>query len=371
MAGCGQARSAHPGAAIHCPTGFLCAYYDPSARYRQPTPSPGWRQVASPGLPADALFYAITATGAADAWAVGTTGARSTERQPLIIHWDGLVWGRVALPASTLRLSAFQSVAAAGRGDVWVTGVGADEWLTPHVYHFDGARWAEVGLPAYVDAVEGISMTPAGHLWAVCATRVYPGDCVIRWNGRSWTRFPAPPVLTGGPADIAALADNDIWVTGTPSQIYHWDGARWTRTASPAVSHGGAVPQIAALASDDVWAAGAVGTSFSSPPLLPVLLHWDGHGWQKVPVPRAGSFPLAGIAPDGAGGIWVAPWHSDWLGARYLHWRAGRWTDVYANPPGPLSAEFAVAIAPVPGTEQVWSADDGPDGMTLNLYTPR
>jgi hypothetical protein len=59
------------------------------------------------------------------------------------------------------------------------------------------------------------------------------------------------------------------------------------------------------------------------------------------------------------------------LRAQYLHWRAGRWTDVYATPPGPLRGESAVAIAPVPGTQQVWSADDGPGGMTLNLYTPR
>jgi hypothetical protein len=54
-----------------------------------------------------------------------------------------------------------------------------------------------------------------------------------------------------------------------------------------------------------------------------------------------------------------------------LHWQADRWTDVYASSPGPHSAETAQAIALVPGTHQLWSADSGPDGETLNLYTPR
>lgn len=334
-------------------------------------PSPDWRQVPSTALPADALFSAIAATGPADAWAVGTTGARPTERQPLLVHWDGVRWSRPALPASMGQLSGFQSVVAANPADVWVMGDSASDQLTPHVYHFGGARWDEVPLPGYVLAVEGMSMTPAGHLWAVVATDVYPGDSVIRWNGRTWTRFPAP-VLSGGPANITALADNDIWVTGNPSQIYHWNGERWRAAASPdadrpcACSDGG-VSQMAVLASDDVWAVLGIGADRS---LSPVLMHWDGHAWRNVAVPHAGCCQPTGIAPDGAGGIWVIPFESDWLGAQYLHWRAGRWTDVYARAPG-HGAESAEVIASVPGTQQVWSADRGVNGVTLNLYTPR
>jgi hypothetical protein len=250
---------------------------------------------------------------------------------------------------------------------VWVSGVGtAGNWPSPHIYHFGGARWDEVRLPAYVDAVEGISMTPAGNLWTLIANRAYPGEAVIRWNGRGWTRFPAPSPTGGTPA-IAAVADDDIWVTGRVSQIYHWNGEHWTPVASPAPSSGEGMRALIAPAHDDVWAA----PGFNVGPATAILLHWDGRTWQTVPVPHTGSCPVTGIAPDGAGGIWVIPCQSNWRGAQYLHWQAGRWTDVYATPPGPLSDEFAVAIAPVPGTQQVWSADDGPDGMTLNLYTPR
>lgn len=335
-------------------------------------PSRDWRQVPGAALPADAQIAAIAATGPADAWAVGTTGTRQSERQTLLVHWDGVRWSRPALPVSMGQLSGLQSVVAGNPADVWVMGYSASDQPTPHIYHFDGAGWDEVRLPGYVFAVEGISMTPAGRLWAVVMTGAYPGDSVIRWNGRTWTRFPAP-LLSGGPANIAALADNDIWVTGNPSQIYHWNGERWTPTASPDASRpcacsDGGLPHIAALASDDVWAALGIGADPSSPP---VLMHWDGDAWRNVPVPHAGCCQPTGIAPDGAGGIWVIPFQSDWrLGAQYLHWRAGRWTDVYARTPG-HGAESAVVIASVPGTQQVWSADRGVNGVTLNLYTPR
>jgi hypothetical protein len=36
-------------------------------------------------------------------------------------------------------------------------------------------------LPSDVIGVEGISMTPAGNLWTLIATRAYPGEALIRW----------------------------------------------------------------------------------------------------------------------------------------------------------------------------------------------
>lgn len=122
--GCGQASSAYPGAAIHCPTEagghqvVICAYYDPSAR--RPAPSPGWRQVPAPALRSNARYYAITATGPADAWAVGNTGLPN--EYPLIVHWDGVRWSPVTLSASMRRLETFTHVVAANPANVWVAG---------------------------------------------------------------------------------------------------------------------------------------------------------------------------------------------------------------------------------------------------------
>lgn len=343
----------------------LIATYNPASQAPPVPPSQDWRQVPSPALPRDAQVYTITATGPADAWAAGTSGLN--DGQALLVHWNGTSWTRPALPASTLGLSEFTSLASAGPRNVWVSGVGTTgNWPSPHIYHFGGARWDEVRLPSDVTGVEGISMTPAGNLWTLIATRAYPGEALIRWNGRGWTRFPAPSPAGGIPA-IAAVADDDIWVTGRVSQIYHWNGEHWTPAASPAPSSGEGMRALIAPAHDDVWAA----HGFNVGPATAILLHWDGRTWQTVPVPHTGSCPATGISPDGAGGIWVIPCQSNWLGAQYLHWQADRWTDVYASPPGPHSAETAQAIALVPGTQQLWSADSGPDGETLNLYTPR
>jgi hypothetical protein len=69
-----------------------------------------------------------------------------------------------------------------------------------------------------------------------------------------------------------------------------------------------------------VWAA----PGFNDAPATAILLHGAGRTRQTVPVPHTGSCPVTGIAPDGAGGIWVIPCQSNWLGAQYLHWQADR-----------------------------------------------
>ena len=86
--------------------------------------------------------------------------------------------------------------------------------------------------------------------------------------------------------------------------------------------------------------------------------------------PDGGRLRLGYVTPDGAGGIWVIPLTSSSPGPKYLHWHAGRWTVVSAKPLAPLSGEEdAVAIAQIPGTQQVWSADAGANPV-LRLYTP-
>lgn len=175
-----------------------------------------------------------------------------------------------------------------------------------------------------------------------------------------------------GTSGITARTDTDVWVVAGPSQIYHWNGERWARAVSPVRTRGGTLPSMVALAPDDVWAAGTFGSQPNTDGALgpPGLMHWDGHAWHQVPVPLARTCALGGIASDGAGGIWVLPCISDWRGAQYLHWHSGRWTDVYAKPLGPTLIETAGAIALIPRTQQVWSADFGSDSPTLNLYTP-
>ena len=364
---------------MNCPTKasdhqvIICASYNPPAPQTTPIPSPGWRQVPAPALRQNARYYAVTATGPSDAWAVGNTGLPG--QYPLIVHWNGVRWSQVTLSASMRRLDTFTSVVAANPGNVWVAGHVPDSRFTPHLYHFDGTQWHDVPLPSDVLTLSGMAITPDGHLWAAGWTSAGKYEYVIHWNGRGWTRLTTAIRIVSGTPGISARTDTDVWVVADPGEIYHWDGERLARAASPVRTRGGTLPYLVALTPDDVWAAGifgagsSTGTSTALGP--PGLLHWDGKAWHQVSVPLARpSCGLNGIASDGAGGIWVVPCLSDWRGAQYLHWRSGRWTDVYAKPLGAALSEFAVAIALVPGTQQVWSAEPSTCTHRPDTQTP-
>jgi hypothetical protein len=90
---------------------------------------------------------------------------------------------------------------------------------------------------------------------------------------------------------------------------------------------------------------------------------------QRGAVQNAG--PLHGIAPDGAGGVWItANAYSHSRSSLYLHWRAGTWTGIYSWPPPSPGTEEDTVVAQIPGSQRVWSAGVGPDGGNIELYTP-
>ncbi|GAA2652928.1 hypothetical protein GCM10010412_020520 [Nonomuraea recticatena] len=45
-----------------------------------------------------------------------------------------------------------------------------------------------------------------------------------RWNGRTWSRVPLPPL--SGPGGFDATGPDDVWFAGA-SEVSHWDGRRW------------------------------------------------------------------------------------------------------------------------------------------------
>ena len=356
VGGCGSVTSAPPATTSVRPPSPVTA------------PLSGWRPVQVPAQSGVMVYKAITATGPADAWAVGqASGGFVPGVYPLVIHWNGTRWQRMPLPAATRRWEMFTSVVAASPANVWVTAASYTLQEFAVIYHYDGVGWTEIPVPAHVYSISSMAVSRDGHLWIT--GHAHLDAYVARWDGRAWTLLtpPGPPATLTG---IAARTDSDVWVTGDPQDLYHWDGEHWTRAVSP-VQAGGNLPEVIALSASDVWAAGAVGGfGIRGEPPPAGLLHWDGHHWSTVQVPLQGDNPLSGITPDGAGGIWVIPLTSSSPGPKYLHWHAGQWTVVSAKPLAPLSGEEdAVAVAQIPGTQQVWSADAGANPV-LRLYTP-
>jgi hypothetical protein len=349
------------------------------ARFPVVTLSPGWRRIPGPAV--NGGYDAVTATGPDDAWAAGSeggSGAPPDHGHPVVVHWNGTGWTRMDLPASTSELTGFTSIVATSATDVWAAGGSAGS-ARYFVYHFDGVRWTGIPLPPVADInapVAGMAVTPDGHVWVVGSG--VKGPYFLRWDGAAWTQLPLPSIQ---PVGIVARTNTDVWVTGSTGQMYHWDGVRWTRAATPA-SQTGSVPHMIALAADDVWAVGGagggnlyananplqgIGMHFTGP--SSAVLHWNGRAWRWVALPRSVGL-LTGIAPDGAGGVWITA-ASNQPGSLYLHWRAGRWTRVYAPPPPSPSTEEDTAVAEIPGSLQVWSVGAGGlDGGNIELFTP-
>jgi hypothetical protein len=118
---------------------------------------------------------AVTATD--DAWAVGSfeeeglVRVEPTTYRPLALHWDGSRWSVVPLP--DVGQGELDGVAAVDRDDAWAVGQtmtrsGGDVAVRPLLLHWDGGNWTRVAAPTDGDAsLYAVTAIPGGGLWAV------------------------------------------------------------------------------------------------------------------------------------------------------------------------------------------------------------
>ena len=91
----------------------------------------GW-EIVRPPTAGNAKLTTVTVTSPSNAWATGTSNGK-----PLIAHWDGGSWQRVAAPP--VRLAS--PISAVGASDAWV--VGSPEAGGSELLHWDGASWSQ------------------------------------------------------------------------------------------------------------------------------------------------------------------------------------------------------------------------------------
>ena len=127
---------------------------------------------ATPGN--TALLNAVSASGAADAWAVGRTQVNKSSFEALALHWNGAAWA----VSPGLSTALFGGTYAVGVTDI---------------------------NPADAYAIGDNSSLASGEL--------------AQWNGTSWTHVSYPlPTNTGFPNTLNAIAangPNDVWVVGS------------------------------------------------------------------------------------------------------------------------------------------------------------
>ena len=329
-----------------------------------------WSVVPTKAVEA-AEFNAVAADTPDDAWAVGGPGFVNHNRvaaHALTSHWDGSRWRRVPNP---LTAAALEGVAAIARNDAWTVGEQEPQGRPVGLYgdgavaaHWDGSRWRRVTLPG-LGRLSGVAATSTRDVWAVGVGSRGSG-IAVRWDGKRW--HVSLRLRQTELRDVVALSPDDVWVAGdrrlaSPQTFIeaHWDGRRWRtysqlppRDGKDGLDEDPRLVAIAAVATDDVWAAGDAGQAGG--PAWPdtVLFHWDGKRWQKALTPQF--MWVNDLATRAPGDLWLATitGNGDAFGVPTLERRLGtRWSR-----PGSWASSQEVAALTSDQAQGLWAVGD-------------
>jgi len=232
-------------------------------------------------------LWAITATSATNAWAVGNYYSFTARRyQALIEHWDGTSW-QIQPSANVGTLPDYLTgVAASSATNAWAVGRAFDGTLDQTVIeHWNGTSWQVQSSPDVasvdneLDAVSAVSSTTA---WAV--GRISPTSSgknaqtlIERWNGTAWKIQSSPdPGTDDFLSGVAAVSATRAWAIGTDtphSLVESWNGSSWkvVPSASPGGGGGTQLLGVAAASPSSVWSVGWYETN--SPGPQPFIAH--------------------------------------------------------------------------------------------------
>jgi hypothetical protein len=221
-------------------------------------------------------------------------------------------------------------VAVVSDADAWAVGGTGDpvDPVATLVERWDGMAWSQVESPnlgSAVNVLQAVDAVDADDVWAVGRSSDGFTDrpLIEHWDGTAWS-LSQPPTVASDAAlfGVAAVASNDVWAVGAVGDrelgleralILHFDGAAWTQTDVLSVAGGGRslLSAVSASSGFDVW---AVGYHHN----LPLLLHFDGTSWSRVDVPGKGE--LAAVTASGPGEAWT-------VGTLLLAWDGTTWAE--------------------------------------------
>ena len=209
-----------------------------------------------PGGANDSL-HAVAAFASDDVWAAGErygdAGGMSVGSWILVLHWDGVVWSEVAVPApprgTGINFSGTRvhDIVAFAPDDIWFGGqwgepnsMGSVTWR-PLAMHWDGNDMTVHDTPIlnqignYVLMRQMAGVAP-NDVWGF-AERITGSTSVphaLHWDGNSWSAIALPSTGTNVDLDdIVATGPNDVWIFGhepwtTNAFAYHWDGSSFS-----------------------------------------------------------------------------------------------------------------------------------------------
>lgn len=330
-----------------------------------------WRLVVQPPLKPASRLVDVSATGPADAWAVGyqdNSYGRLPTQPAALMHWDGSAWTERLLPGE---FDMPVAISATAPSDVWA--VGQDENLVPYAAHWDGTAWrgqAEPGQGRFNDVAARTGRP------LVVGSRRAGGALVMEWDGQRFTEVSVPgsdawpggsllsvATVPGGAA--FAVGEWNVDNAGYPEpMIVQRTGGGWQVAALPKVREA-RLTGVYARSATEAWAVGTIAYDTTRP--KPLIMHWDGVSWQQVTAPIDAA-TLASVGGDAAGNLWVSGGHAvepygvSYPGSLFLRYQAKKWTVAHGPKVG-ANDPYLSAVENIPGTRAFWGVG--------TVYNPR
>jgi hypothetical protein len=273
-------------------------------------------------------------------------------------------------------------VTAPSRGGAWAVGfrcvprcASPTEVERTLIWRWNGRRWSTVPSPnpgANWDYLFSVSAISARDAWAVGFDSQPVGSgseisatLILRWNGHAWSRIPSPnPSKDLNELDgVSAVSAKSAWAvgydqTGTGGYeplILHWNGTAWSRVPSPRASaFSAALSAVSAASSKSAWAVGSY-VNASGVITDTLILRWDGTTWRRVrsSSPSAVGSALLGVSSLAPGRAWAVGGYcvsacgypSEVDNALVLRWNGRNWSRVASPSHGVLTATSAISPA--------------------------
>lgn len=198
--------------------------------------------------------------------------------------------------------------------------------------HYDGTTWQTATYTPLAGegtarSINGLMLRTDTDGWAVGS------NLLIRWDGNSWTEVERGTTTYYGYEDVAAVAENDVWVVGENNQsprtsvIRHWNGSTWTEVSHPTAS----ILRTVVMLDADTGMAGGYWYNSSTGIYESVLLQWNGTMWSEIAIPDIGT--ISDIVLEDITNGWIVG------DSRSLRLQAGTFTE--EPNAGGTSAAFA------------------------------
>jgi hypothetical protein len=314
------------------------------------------------GLGKSSSLVAVDATAPDDVWAVGVRGAVGRP-VPVAERYDGHDWREV--PVAALKRGGLLDVDAVSPVNVWATA--SPDGTRPLLLHWNGNRWRRIALPKRVYYVGKLAAV-GKDVWVDGGAEPpdpdrFPFSVILRWDGRSWRSYQRGSALrlVGG---LTFSSRHEGWVVGSydydisVSYVARWNGRSWKRVRVPSAvlgdtgKRGGESLQgVASTGAGNVWAVGGASSSGFSGYFT---LNWNGKQWRLERDP--GGAPFQAAAMDGAISIGAAKQGDIWLVAgedAAARNTAGTWSPL----PDPMSDVYLHAVSGV-GRGEAWAVGE-------------